>query len=225
MTELHNKKSLIDINLNTLKSLNLSNISIITGYKDKSFEKIDCKKIFNKNFKRSNQTDSIIMGLDPHSEQNLVVFSDIFFERDIIDKLLKSQNDFTFIISETNKNNVKDNLTDRIIAKNKPIRDGRYLTNHKTNEIIEITKDLKDEVNFEFSGVFLLTKKGTEIFNKAYLKLKKDKKKYDFISLINYIIQKKLSKIFAIETYGGWVEIKNKKNLIMAKNHIERYFG
>ena len=165
------------------------------------------------------------MGLDPHSEQNLVVFSDIFFERDIIDKLLKSQNDFTFIISETNKNNVKDNLTDRIIAKNKPIRDGRYLTNHKTNEIIEITKDLKDEVNFEFSGVFLLTKKGTEIFNKAYLKLKKDKKKYDFISLINYIIQKKLSKIFAIETYGGWVEIKNKKNLIMAKNHIERYFG
>ena len=225
LTELHNKKSLIDINLNTLKSLNLSNINIITGYKNKSFEKIDCKKIFNKNFKRSNQTDSIIMGLDPHSEQNLVAFSDIFFERDIIDKLLKTQSDFTFIISEINKNNVKDNLTDRIIAKNKPIRDGRYLTNHKINEIMEITKDLKEEVNFEFSGVFLLSKKGTEIFNKAYLKLKKDKKKYDFISLINYIIRKKLSKIFAIETYGGWVEIKNKKNLIMAKNHIERYFG
>ena len=34
-----------------------------------------------------------------------------------------------------------------------------------------------------------------------------------------------MSKIFAIETYGGWVEIKNKKNLSMAKNHIERYFG
>ena len=47
LIELHNKKSLIDINLNTLKSINLSNINIITGYKNKSFEKIDCKKIFN----------------------------------------------------------------------------------------------------------------------------------------------------------------------------------
>lgn len=225
LTELHGKKTLIDINLNTLKSLNLNNINIITGYKDKSFKKIDCKKIFNKKFERSNQTDSIIMGLDRQSEQNLVAFSDIFFERDIIDKLLKSENDITFVISEVNKENIKDRLTDRIIAKNRPIRDGRYLTNHKTNEIIEITKDLKKDVNFEFSGVFLLSKKGTRIFNQAYLKLKKDKKKYDFINLINYIIQKKLSKIFAIETYGGWVEIKNKKNLIMAINHIERYFG
>jgi hypothetical protein len=123
LTELHDKKTLIEINLNTLKSLNLSNINIITGYKDKSFEKIDCKKIYNKNYKKTNQTDSIIMGLDLQSEQNLIVFSDIFFERDIIEKLLKSENDITFVISEMNKENIKDGLTDRIIAKNKPIKD------------------------------------------------------------------------------------------------------
>ena len=51
LTELHNKKTLIDINLNTLKSLNLNNISVVTGYKNQSFEKIDCKKIYNKNYK------------------------------------------------------------------------------------------------------------------------------------------------------------------------------
>ena len=39
LTELHNKKTLIDINLNTLKSLNLNNISVVTGYKNQSFEK------------------------------------------------------------------------------------------------------------------------------------------------------------------------------------------
>ncbi len=225
LIELHNKKSLIDINLNTLKSLNLNNINIITGYKNEDFKKIDCKKIFNKNFKKSNQTDSIIMGLDLKNEQNLIAFSDIFFERDIIDKLLKSKNDITFLISEINKENIKDSFTDRVIAKSKPIRDGRYLTNHKTNEIIEITKDMSKEVNFEFSGVFLLNNKGTKIFNNAYLNLKKNNKQYDFINLINYIIKNKLSKIHAIETYGGWIEIKNKKNLVMAKNHIERYFG
>ena len=225
LTELHDKKTLIEINLSTLKSLNLNNINIITGYKNKSFKNIDCKKTYNKDFKISNQTDSVVMGLDFQSEKNLIMFSDIFFERDIIDKLLKSENDITFIISEINKENIKDNLTDRIIAKNKPIRDGRYLTNHKTNEIIEITKDPKKDVNFEFSGIFLLSKKGTKIFNQAYLRLKNNKKRYDFISLINFIIQKKLSRIYAIETYGGWVEIKSKKSLIMAKNHIERYFG
>ena len=71
----------------------------------------------------------------------------------------------------------------------------------------------------------MLNKKGSKIFYETYLKLKEQKKNYDFINLINYIIKNKLSKIFAIETYGGWVEIKNKKNFSMAKNHIERYLG
>ena len=223
--KLINDKNLIDINLTTLKSLNLQNINIVTGYKNKYFEKINCKKIFNKNFKKSTLTESILLGLDKQSEQNLIIFSDIFFEKDIIDKLLQSENDITFIISEFQGEKFNDNLTDGVIAKNKPIKDGRYLTNHKINEIIQITKENKKGVNYEFSGVFMLSKKGTEIFNKAYLKLKKNRKKINFINLINHIIKSKMSKVYAIETYGGWLEIKNKKNLSMAKNHIERYFG
>jgi len=223
--EVINKKTLIDINLNTLKSLNLKNINIITGFKKEFFNKIDCKKTFNKNFKNSSLTESILLGLDDQSEQNLVIFSDIFFEKDVIDKILKSENDITFIISEIQNKKINDKLTDGIIAKNKPIRDGRYLTNHKINEILEITKEDKKDINFEFSGIFLLSKNGTEIFKKAYLNLKNRKKSYNFINIVNHIIKSKLSKIYAIETYGGWVEIKNKKNLSMAKNHIERYFG
>ena len=38
------------------------------------------------------------MGLDLQSEQNLAAFSDIFFERDIIDKLLKSENDIYLLL-------------------------------------------------------------------------------------------------------------------------------
>jgi len=223
--EVINKKTLIDINLNTLKSLNLKNINIITGFKKEFFNKIDCKKTFNKNFKNSSLTESILLGLDDQSEQNLVIFSDIFLEKDVIDKILKSENDITFIISEIQNKKINDKLTDGIIAKNKPIRDGRYLTNHKINEILEITKEDKKDINFEFSGIFLLSKNGTEIFKKAYLNLKNRKKSYNFINIVNHIIKSKLSKIYAIETYGGWVEIKNKKNLSMAKNHIERYFG
>lgn len=225
LIEIHNKKSLIDINLNTLKSLNLNNINIITGYKSNLFKKIPVKKKINKNYKSLNQVDSIILGIDEKCKKNLITFSDVLFEKDIIEKLLKSNNDITFIISEIKKENFDDNLTDKIIAKHKPIKDGRYLTNHKVNEIIEITKDKKKGVNFEYSGIFLLNEKGTQVFKKTYSKLKKEKKKYDFISLINYIIKKRLSKIYAIETYGGWVEIKNKKNLKMAKFHSDRYFA
>ena len=90
----------------------------------------------------------------------------ILFERDIIDKLLKSEDDITFIISEINKKITHDNLTDRIIAKNKPIRDGRYLTNHKINQILEITKENKEEVNFEFSGFSYLVKMGLKFLIK-----------------------------------------------------------
>ena len=57
LVELYNQKHLIDINLSTLKSLNLNKISIITGYESKFFDKIDCNKILNKNYKTSNQTD------------------------------------------------------------------------------------------------------------------------------------------------------------------------
>ena len=45
-------------------------------------------------------------------------------------------------------------MTDKIVAKNKPIKDGRYLTNHKINEILEIKIDINHK-NENIKGIIL----------------------------------------------------------------------
>ena len=103
------------------------------------------------------------------------------------------------------------------ITQKKPLRDGRILTQHRTNIIKRIEKGLNpDKGNFEFVGISYFSKKGSAILLKEYNKLKKKNKYLDFNMLINHLIKKNV-KINAVELNGGWMEIRSKKQFEQAE--------
>ena len=215
-----NKVRLIDRTLNILNSLKIKNHTIVTGFEKEKFDKIDTDKIYNKDFVKSSQMHSINLALDYNDTSSLIIFSDIIFEKHLIERLITSEEDITFLISPLDKNFLNIH-SDKIVAKNDSKHDGRFLTNHKFNEILKIGKNLsKDEANFEFSGICYLSKKGIKIVKEAYGELKKQNLNNDFINLFNYIIDKKISKVSAIETNGGWIEVRDKKNYQLAKTFL-----
>ena len=114
-----------------------------------------------------------------------------------------------------------NNHSDKVFAKNEPKNDGRFLTNYKLNEVLKIGKNLsKDQSNFEYCGICYLSNSGIKIIKDTYEELKKQNLDNDFISLFNYIIDKNISKVSAIETNGGWIEVRDKKNFLLAKNFL-----
>ena len=203
--------------LNTLNLLKITNHFLITGFKKEMLDSVDTNKIYNSNFKNSSQMDSINLALDYNDPSSLIIFSDIIFEKHLIERLIASKEDITFLISPIEKN-YNNNYSDKIAAKYVSKKDGRFLTTYKFNEVLKIGKNLSEDVaNFEYAGICYLSNKGIKILKDAYKDSRKNNLKTDFISVFNYIIKKKLSKIFAIETLGGWIEIRDKESYLLAK--------
>ena len=213
-----NDKSILEMNIENARLNNLEKIKIVTGYKSDLFSKyknVKNLKIINKiNFKRTSQMDSIAIGLDPNLN-SIVIFSDILFEKDIVQRLISKNYDISLAIDTLNQNSSQ--YCDLAITQKKPLRDGRILTQHRTNIIKRIEKGLNpDKGNFEFVGISYFSKKGSAILLKEYNKLKKKNKYLDFNMLINHLIKKNV-KINAVELNGGWMEIRSKKQFEQAE--------
>ena len=154
------------------------------------------------------------MGLDINLN-SIVVFSDIIFEKEIIQRLISKDYDISLAIDTINQNSSR--YCDLTITQKKPLRDGRILTQHRTNIIKKIEKGLNfKKGNFEFVGISYFSKKGSAIISTEYKKLKKKNKHLDFNMLINHLIKKNV-KINAIEINGGWMEIRSKKQFEQAE--------
>ena len=216
-----NGTRIIDRAINQLNSIGLKTITIITGYNNEKYLDINAKLIVNKDYKNNSQLDSVIKGLDDNTNSLLVIFSDLIFEKDLIERLIANDDDVILLINPLNKDH-NTSFCDQVVAKKDPVRDGRYLTSHRKNEIIKIGKNIpQDKPNYEFTGISFFSEKGLAVLKKSYKECNEKYQKTDFISVINYIISNNLSKVNAIETSEGWLEIKNKKNLDYANKIFE----
>tara|TARA_B100000787_G_scaffold170024_1_gene163510 strand:+ start:3097 stop:4743 length:1647 start_codon:yes stop_codon:yes gene_type:complete len=211
-------KSILEMNIDTAKMNNIDKFKIIVGYKSELFnnyKKIkNLKVIKNLNYSKTSQIDSIIMGLDPNLN-SIIIFSDIIYEKEILQRLISRDDDISLAIDVINQNS--SDFCDMTITQKKPIRDGRILTQHRSNIIEKIQKglDLKKS-NYEFIGISYFSKKGTKTLINEYQKLKKTRKNLDFNTLINHLIKKNI-KVNAIEINGGWMEIRSKKQFEQAE--------
>ena len=165
-----NENSILELAVQNVQKLNINKIKVISGYNSEQFDKIsNIKKIKNKNFNNTNQIDSIILGLD-EKLNSIIAYSDLIFEKEIIERLTSVESDISLAIDNISQNS--DSFSDYVKTRNKPLRDGRILTQNRSNEILGIQKEKKFG-NFEYIGICYLTKKGSKIFLDQYKNLGK----------------------------------------------------
>ena len=200
-------KSILEMNIDSAKMNNINNFKLISGYRSDYFKNLKNVNIIkNSDFQKTTQLDSIMMGLDPNFN-SIVIYSDIIFEQEILQRLINRDDDISLVIDTINQNTSK--WCDLAITQKKPIRDGRILTQHRTNIIKKLEKslDLK-KTGYEFIGISYFSKKGSKLLIKEYKKFKKKNKNGDFNLFINYVIKNNI-KVKAIEINGGWMEIRS----------------
>jgi len=206
------------MNIENAKLNNINKVKLVTGYKSELFNKYKNHKNFktvnNFNYKKTSQIDSIIMGLESNLN-SVVIFSDIIFEKEIIQRFITKDYDIALAIDTIDQNSSR--YCDLAITQKRPLRDGRILTQHRTNIIKKLDKGLNiKKGSFEFVGISYFSKKGSTILINEYKKLKKKNKFLDFNMLINHLVNKNI-KVNAIEINGGWMEIRSKKQFEQAE--------
>ena len=223
-------KCLIKVNNTTILEKIIQNslinkikkIDVVIGYKPKKIiEKLKPFKninfVINSKFNTTDMVYSSILSLINTNEDVIITYSDIFYDAKLLDLILnkKSKNivipyskNWKKVWKIRNKNIFDDAETFKLNNNNKLIEIGNKLT--KTN--------LKN-TNGQFLGLIYIPKNKIRPFIENYKKIKK--KRIQFTSLLNILINKFKYKIDTIKYNGPWYEFDDQEDL---KNFFKKKF-
>jgi phosphoenolpyruvate phosphomutase len=200
-----NGKSILQRSVEALKRCGVDDINVIGGYKAEHIVADDINLIVNENYEQGHIMDSIEKAGDNYASKNLIIFSDIIFDNEILERLLKTENDITVVIDSSIRKTEERSDIELVIAENAPLAGDRVINVKRQNKILNIGKGLdRGKANYEFIGMVLLSKTGMEQLMKVY----KDSgdKKMGLAQALQKLIDNG-EKVNSLEINKGWSEI------------------
>jgi len=220
-------KTLIQYQIDVFKSCGINDITIVTGYKAHKIKLKEVAFLNNKNYDTTNMVETLFCAKEKLSENVIISYGDIIFEKKILKKLIDSKWDSSIIVDtkweKYWKMRFKNPLDD---AESLKMDENEIITNigMKVNNLEEIQGQYIGLMKFKNDGVKNLKK----IYQKAKLKsttginlLNQNipfKKSY-MTDLIQTMINEGL-KINAVKITNGWLELDSISdyNLYQKKN-------
>jgi len=201
-----------------------SEIIVITGPENK-FKDLDVKYIHDTENEKHDILGSLMVAKNQIDGDIIISYSDIIFEREIVEQLYKTKGDIVIAID-------LDWEKEYVGRTEHPISEAENVLLDKKNKILQIKKNIvnKEKIVGEFLGLMKMTEKGSRIFLEKINELQKNhqgkfqnaqslEKGYltDMIQeLINSSIQ-----ITPMFISGKWCEIDTKQDL---ENAVKKFY-
>ena len=219
-----NGKSILERNIETLYQVGIQDIIVVRGFRKEKFNLSNIYYIDNDNYGNAFILESIMCAKEKMDSRILLMYSDILYEKDILLRLLKRDDDIVLVVDRLHrKGEFRENKLDLIAAEKDPISYERTIIVERKNPIKKIGKRLSlDEANYEHIGISLFSQAGIKQLVKEYDLAKKKYKKGQFHEAKSFmkagltdILQEMLDKgckVNSMEVYKGWIEIHTFEN-------------
>ena len=161
-------KTLLQRQLESYKQNGIKDISLVRGYKKEKINYKDIKYFENKDYKNNNILNSIFYAEKVISGNIIISYSDILFDKSVVERTLKSDHDISVVVDI-------DWRGYYVGRKDHPISEAENVIFNSNNEVEKIGKinTGNQEVHGEFIGMIKLSNRGTEIFKEHFHRLKK----------------------------------------------------
>ncbi len=226
-------KTLLDRQMDLLRSAGATDICVIGGYQSSQLKVKGAQIITNPDYEHSSTAQSIMYAEQHFGSKCIITYSDIMFDRSILEQLLESTHDFTIVIDRAfqtlPERSKKLDLV--IVEKTKTPSGARNLEPELFHRVLKIGKQLDQrKASHEFIGVTFFKKKGgvelSKRWKEALAKFKgkpfyeaDSVEKAGFTDLIQYLIDCEFP-IHALEINHGWSEIHSASDI----ERINTYF-
>ena len=206
-----NGKTILQRQIETFHKCGIDDITVIRGYKKGKINYTGVKYAYNKNYRRNNILESLMYAESEMDGEFIASYSDILYEKEVVDKLLRSKADISLIVDTDWIGQYKDRFQH-------PIKEAEKVV-VKDNNITKLGKSINvNEAYGEFIGLARFTKKGAEILKKEYKRVKKqigsNSPFHEALSLekayLTDMVQELIDKGYAVKNVdikGKWMEI------------------
>ena len=217
-------KPLISYQLQILKSLNINNIGIITGYKAEKFSKLNYRTFHNKFFDSTNMVESLFMArsfLEQAKNDVIISYGDIVYEKNL-KTILETKGEISVMVDS-------GWLDLWSIRNDNPLDDAETLKYGKNGNIIEIGKKPKSlkEIEGQYTGLIKISNNKINEFISFYEQLDKtilyDNRPFKqmFMTTLQLLIDAGWVVMPAIVKHG-WLEIDTTNDLLLYEKLSEK---
>jgi len=162
-------KSLIEMQIDVFHSCGINDITIVTGHLSEKMTFHSVQYIKNENFSSTNMNESLFCAKEKLCDSVLISYSDIIFEKKILDQLQNFKGDIGVAVRLNWKSSYNGRtLHSKIEAENILLENGKILKTQKN-----ISEELPNQTVAEFLGLIKLSKVGCSIFLEKFSELKK----------------------------------------------------
>ena len=203
-------KTILERQIENLASCGIDEVIIIKGYKKETIDIPNIKYYLNPDFETSGILKSLFFAEEELDDNFVFLYSDIIFERRVLEKLVRSNADIALVVDR----NWEDHYKERV---EHPTSEAE-LVKVEDNKIVKIGKNIASEDAYgEFIGLAKFSKKGAGALKDCYKNVFEGYKEKEFHEAISIdkayftdIIQELIDKgheVSNIDIYGDWVEI------------------
>lgn len=158
-----NGKTLLQTQIETLRSCGIRKIAVVRGYKERKIVTPGIRYYSNPHYQTTNMLYSLFSAEQELDGDVLVSYSDIWYETAVVKRLLRCEKDIALGVDI----DWKEYYLGR---KEHPIEEAENVIFNSDNSVLKIGKigAGKEEVHGEFIGIMKLTRRGCEILRRHY---------------------------------------------------------
>lgn len=213
-------KTMLQRQIDTFRQYGIDDIIVVRGYMKEKIDYAGLKYVYNKNYRRNNILESLMYAEDEMDSDIIVSYSDILFDKSVVEKLLKRKADISLIVDTDWRTHYVGRSQHPIEeAENVVVEDGRITKIGKTVN--------QNEAHGEFIGLTKFSKVGVDILRENYARVKMELCNAPFheaASLENAyltdMIQELIDRgypVVNVDIKGGWIEIDTTEDLQKAR--------
>jgi phosphoenolpyruvate phosphomutase len=217
-------KTILERQIDVLNSCNIKNIAVVRGYRGEKIQLPNLRYYDNKDFQESYILSSFFCAEQEIRGRVVLLYGDILFDRNVLEKLLQSSADISLVIDRAWYDAHQQGLIPKgverelVMLKEAPEMSYRYLSSDANSEILKVGQNLnRNQVHGEFIGMAMFSPKGSELLRKEYKRLKDVPFNGPFheaqslrMASLTDMVQELLDQghpVSAVDIYKGWMEI------------------
>lgn len=213
-------KTILQRQIDTFRQCGTNDIIVVRGYMKEKINYAGLKYVYNKNYRRNNILESLMYAESEMDSDIIVSYSDILYDKSVVEKLLESKADISLIVDT-------DWIEHYIDRFQHPIEEAEKVM-VKNDRITKIGKMINpNEAHGEFIGVAKFSKVGAGILRENYARVKIELGNAPFheaASLENAYLTDMLQELIDrgyvianVDIKGGWMEIDTPEDLQRAE--------
>lgn len=205
-------KPLVTHQMAALNAAGIKDISAVTGYKHEAVKVANLKTYLADG--SGGELESLMQAAGELDRRALVLYSDILFDGELIERLLQTDGDVVVVVDRSNTSDRAGR--DLVRTGNDPAQTGRSLTGRQTDTLEAIARDLPD-ANGEWIGMMMVSATGAAALKAVYDELVAkglDKPLHQAKALRNaaltdllHVLLERGIEVRVVDTYKGWMEI------------------